>query len=70
MQLANSTNDYSGIPLSTSAVSSRERVPLLAKVYLRLGTWKRALSPGLDDESIRGNEVIIQCNCTVLYCCL
>jgi hypothetical protein len=36
----------------------REHVPLLAKVYLRLGTWKRALSPGLDDESIRGNKMI------------
>jgi hypothetical protein len=35
----------------------REPVPLLAKVYLRLGTWKRALFPGLDDESIRGNEM-------------
>ncbi|KAJ4809422.1 Serine/threonine-protein kinase [Rhynchospora pubera] len=53
MQLASSTNGYSGIQPSTLAVSSRDRIPLLAKVYLRLGTWKRALSPGLDDESIR-----------------
>ncbi|KAL3747797.1 hypothetical protein ACJRO7_016586 [Eucalyptus globulus] len=27
-------------------------VPLLARVYLKLGTWKWRLSPGLDDESI------------------
>ncbi|KAJ4716092.1 Serine/threonine-protein kinase TOR [Melia azedarach] len=28
-------------------------VPLLARVYLRLGTWQWALYPGLDDESIQ-----------------
>ncbi|CAN0880168.1 Serine/threonine-protein kinase TOR [Linum grandiflorum] len=27
--------------------------PLLARVYLRLGSWQWALSPGLDDESIQ-----------------
>ncbi|KAK2655828.1 hypothetical protein Ddye_008880 [Dipteronia dyeriana] len=28
-------------------------VPLIARVYLRLGIWQWALSPGLDDESIQ-----------------
>lgn len=29
--------------------------PLIARVYLKLGTWQWALSPGLDDESIQGS---------------
>lgn len=29
-------------------------VPLLARVYLKLGTWQWALSSGLDDVSIQG----------------
>ncbi|KAK2968905.1 hypothetical protein RJ640_018597, partial [Escallonia rubra] len=43
-------------PLQTSSptvsmgVSS---VPLIARVYLTLGTWHRELSPGLDDETIQ-----------------
>ncbi|KAK2968912.1 hypothetical protein RJ640_018604 [Escallonia rubra] len=43
-------------PLQTSSptvsmgVSS---VPLIARVYLILGTWHRALSPGLDDDTIQ-----------------
>ncbi|EYU37539.1 hypothetical protein ABFS82_02G047600 [Erythranthe guttata] len=28
-------------------------MPLVARVYLKLGTWQWALSPGLDDESIQ-----------------
>ena len=28
--------------------------PLIARVYLKLGTWQWALSPGLDDDSIQG----------------
>lgn len=37
--------------MSTSSAS----VPLLARVYLRLGTWQWALSPALDEDSIQGN---------------
>ncbi|CAL2279479.1 unnamed protein product [Prunus armeniaca] len=32
---------------------SSPSVPLLARVYLRLGSWKWTLSPGLDDDSIQ-----------------
>jgi len=28
--------------------------PLLARVYLKLGTWQRELTPILDDNSIQG----------------
>lgn len=33
---------------------STSSVPLLARVYLQLGDWQWALSPGLDDDSIQG----------------
>lgn len=29
-------------------------IPLVARVYLQVGTWQWALSPGLDDDSIQG----------------
>lgn len=54
MQLAANTNSYAG-SLMNSSNSLSGGVPLLARVYLTLGTWKRALSPGLDDDSIQGN---------------
>lgn len=34
---------------------STPSVPLIARVYLELGNWNWALSPGLDDDSIQGN---------------
>ncbi|XP_042517087.1 serine/threonine-protein kinase TOR isoform X2 [Macadamia integrifolia] len=37
--------------------SSSPGVPLLARVYLKLGTWQRALSLGLDDDSIQ--EILV-----------
>ncbi|XP_020086675.1 serine/threonine-protein kinase TOR isoform X1 [Ananas comosus] len=52
MQLAANTNSYAG-SLMNSSNSLSGGVPLLARVYLTLGTWKRALSPGLDDDSIQ-----------------
>ena len=30
------------------------RVPLISRVYLTIASWKRALSPGLDDDTIQG----------------
>ncbi|XP_038982974.1 serine/threonine-protein kinase TOR isoform X1 [Phoenix dactylifera] len=50
------TNSYSSTQLS-HANASNAGVPLLARIYLKLGTWKRALSPGLDDDSIQ--EILI-----------
>ena len=35
--------------------SNSPSVPLLARVYLKLGSWQWALSPGLDKESIEGS---------------
>lgn len=34
-------------------------VPLLAHVYLKLGTWNWELSRGLDDESIKGSRYLL-----------
>lgn len=52
VQLSDTTNTYiitQAFPNNASNVS----VPLLARVYLKLGTWQRALSPGLDDDAIQ-----------------
>ncbi|KAL2490207.1 Serine/threonine-protein kinase TOR [Abeliophyllum distichum] len=38
---------------SQSSLLGCSNIPLLARVYLKLGTWQWALSPGLDDDSIR-----------------
>lgn len=35
---------------------SNAGVPLIARVYLTLGTWKKTLSPALDDDSIQGTN--------------
>lgn len=32
---------------------------LIARVYLKLGTWQRELTPILDDESIQGNYFLM-----------
>ncbi|KAJ3676103.1 hypothetical protein LUZ60_003515 [Juncus effusus] len=53
VQLASSPSGYGGTVAMSSAISCSERIPFIAKVYLKLGTWKRALSPGLDDDSIQ-----------------
>ncbi|PIN07839.1 DNA-dependent protein kinase [Handroanthus impetiginosus] len=36
-----------------SGISGCSNMPLIARVYLKLGTWQWALSPGLDDDSIQ-----------------
>ncbi|KAJ6794172.1 serine/threonine-protein kinase TOR [Iris pallida] len=51
VQLSETTNTY--ITPVIPATVSNLGVPLLARVYLKLGTWRRALSPGLDDDSIQ-----------------
>lgn len=40
-------------PVMQNAFVASSGVPLVARIYLRLGTWKWALSPGLDDDSIQ-----------------
>lgn len=40
-------------PASQTSSISNSNVPLLARVYLKLGSWQWALSPGLDDDSIQ-----------------
>ncbi|KAL7199558.1 hypothetical protein ACSBR2_021782 [Camellia fascicularis] len=39
-------------PVTSTGLLGVSNVPLLAQVYLELGTWQWALSPGLDDDSI------------------
>lgn len=41
-------------PVMQNGLVASSGVPLVARVYLRLGIWKRALSPSLDDDSIHG----------------
>ncbi|KAL3515383.1 hypothetical protein ACH5RR_022285 [Cinchona calisaya] len=40
-------------PASQTNSFSNSNVPLLARVYLKVGSWQWALSPGLDDETIQ-----------------
>lgn len=40
-------------PNTQSGISGCTNVSLIARVYLKLGTWQWALSPGLDDDSIQ-----------------
>ncbi|PKA52215.1 Serine/threonine-protein kinase TOR [Apostasia shenzhenica] len=56
LQIASNGSAFSGA--SGSPINpSNAGVPLLARVYLKLGTWQRALTPSLDDESIQ--EILI-----------
>lgn len=50
-------DSFSGMS-ATHGTMSNAGVPLIARVYLTLGSWKRALSPALDDESIQGIDNI------------
>ncbi|KAK8942075.1 Serine/threonine-protein kinase TOR [Platanthera guangdongensis] len=52
LQLTSSSSTYTGAS-GSPITSSSAGVPLLARVYLKLGTWQRALTPSLDDESIQ-----------------
>ncbi|XP_057788062.1 serine/threonine-protein kinase TOR isoform X2 [Salvia miltiorrhiza] len=40
-------------PTTQSGIPGCSNVSLIARVYLKLGTWQWALSPGLDDDSIQ-----------------
>ncbi|KAM7482395.1 hypothetical protein LguiB_006978 [Lonicera macranthoides] len=40
-------------PPTATGLMSVSSVPLLARVYLKLGAWQWLLSPGLDDDSIQ-----------------
>jgi serine/threonine-protein kinase mTOR len=56
VQLSTVMSSYSGV--SDHDTIPNSGVPLIARVYLTLGTWKRALSPVLDDDSIQGMKQI------------
>ncbi|GAV78802.1 PI3_PI4_kinase domain-containing protein/FAT domain-containing protein/FATC domain-containing protein/Rapamycin_bind domain-containing protein/DUF3385 domain-containing protein/HEAT_2 domain-containing protein [Cephalotus follicularis] len=52
MELSSASNIQS--VTSTSLLSTTStNIPLVARVYLKLGIWQWALSPGLDDETIQ-----------------
>ncbi|XP_074572810.1 serine/threonine-protein kinase TOR [Curcuma longa] len=51
-----STNAHSVTPI-VPGNASNSSIPLLARAYLQLGNWKRALSPVLDDDSIQ--EILV-----------
>ncbi|EEF44131.1 fkbp-rapamycin associated protein, putative [Ricinus communis] len=52
IELSSSPNIHS-VPPSGLMSGTSSNVPLLARVYLELGNWQWALSPGLDDDSIQ-----------------
>lgn len=45
-------------PTTQSVIPGCTNVSLIARVYLKLGTWQWALSPGLDDDSIQGKDTV------------
>uniref|UniRef100_A0A2P2LTC7 Serine/threonine-protein kinase TOR n=1 Tax=Rhizophora mucronata TaxID=61149 RepID=A0A2P2LTC7_RHIMU len=52
LELSSTSNIHS--VASTGLMSgTSSNVPLLARVYLKLGNWQWALTPGLDDDSIQ-----------------
>ena len=55
IELSSSPNIHS-VPPAGLMVGTSSNVPLLARVYLELGNWQWALSPGLDDDSIQGGQ--------------
>ncbi|KAF6172500.1 hypothetical protein GIB67_007013 [Kingdonia uniflora] len=48
---------YGAAPVTSPSGSSVSCVSLLARVYLKLGTWQWILSPSLDDDSIQ--EILV-----------
>ncbi|XP_059653076.1 serine/threonine-protein kinase TOR-like isoform X1 [Cornus florida] len=50
IELSSTLNLQLATPTGLTGVSS---APLIARVYLRLGTWQRALYPGFDDDSVK-----------------
>ncbi|KAJ8529983.1 hypothetical protein K7X08_036818 [Anisodus acutangulus] len=56
-------------PVMQNALVVSSGVPLVARIYLRLGTWKWALSPGLDDDSIQEFLVHLEMLLTVQRTC-
>nr|XP_043617793.1 serine/threonine-protein kinase TOR isoform X2 [Erigeron canadensis] len=50
LELSSTSSLQASAPTSLVGVPN---VPLMARVYLKLGSWQWALSPGLDDESVK-----------------
>jgi hypothetical protein len=65
VQLATTMDSFPGTS-ANHATMSNAGVPLIARVYLTLGSWKRALSPALDDDSIQGINNVRFCTCYAL----
>lgn len=53
IELAEVANKAPGTSIG-SVNASGSGVPLLARVYLKLGNWQWTLFPGLDDDSVQG----------------
>lgn len=52
-----SSSNFQQVQSSALISTKTANAPLIARVYLKLGTWKWALSPGLDDDSIQ--EILV-----------
>nr|AOZ57106.1 Serine threonine-protein kinase TOR [Saccharum hybrid cultivar R570] len=59
VQLATTMGNFPGTSANHGTMSNAG-VPLIARVYLTLGSWKKALSSALDDDSIQ--EILISYN--------
>ncbi|KAI3919103.1 hypothetical protein MKW98_016656 [Papaver atlanticum] len=60
LELSGAMNSSPRLPVG-SVSSSSLRIPLMARVYLKLGTWQWALSPVLDDDTIQ--EILVAFRC-------
>lgn len=68
MQVATTMGNLPGTSANHGTMSNAG-VPLIARVYLTLGSWKKALSPALDDDSIQGiNNISFLACCTLTFC--
>lgn len=65
VQLATTIDSFPGTSANHGTMSNAG-VPLIARVYLTLGSWKRALSPALDDDSIQGINSVSFCTCSFI----
>lgn len=57
-ELSSATNLQAISPIGLAS-SKGPSARLLARVYLTLGSWQWALSPGLDEETIKGSPCLL-----------
>lgn len=61
--LADDLSRIPGLQATQPSLLGSPSIPLVARVYLQLGTWQWALSPGLDNDAIEGIQLNSLCVC-------